>query len=429
MNTKFLRYPGSAALALAMTLATTATATAAIASARPTETSAVPAEQLKQAAEDERELLSPLPDADDGPAVTDEAENAPDLPDVPTAAPETIFLQNVGDTTVPINDVQNGLTGYLLGPGDQLTISVAGVTELDRERIVLPDGTILLPLIGAVPAAGRTLAEFEQDVTRRLSFYIVEPVVEVNLDTLRPVVVTVAGEVNRPGPVQLNSISTFNTTVTADDRLVSENTTPTISTALVSAGGVLRTADLRDITVRRLLPDGREVNLKVNLWETIFQGRGESNVLLQDGDVVFVPEAPAGTPGINPQVVARSSLAPETVNVRVIGEVPRPGQVVVPNDGTVSSALAIAGGYDLQTADLSQVALLRLQDNGTVEEQIIDMNANLVDATPIQDGDMIVVPKRGYLNTLDTIGRTLSPITAPFNFLLLLDRVFDVGNN
>jgi polysaccharide export outer membrane protein len=356
---------------------------------------------------------------------TEEFNNEPSLPSSPVIAPESIFLQDAGDTTLPISDVQNGLTGYLLGPGDQLTVAVAGVTELERERIVLPDGTILLPLIGAVPAAGRTLVELEQDITRRLSFYLVEPVVEVNLDTLRPVVVTVAGEVNRPGPVQLNSISTFNTTVTANDRLVSENTTPTISTALVSAGGVLRTADLRDITVRRLLPDGREVNLKVNLWETIFQGRGESNVLLQDGDVVYVPEAPTGTAGINPQVVARSSLAPETVNVRVIGEVPRPGQVEVPNDGTVSSALAIAGGYDTQTADLSQVALLRLQDNGTVEEQIIDMNANLVDATPIQEGDMIVVPKRGYLNTLDTIGRTISPITAPFNFLLLLDRLFN----
>jgi polysaccharide export outer membrane protein len=124
-------------------------------------------------------------------------------------------------------------------------------------------------------------------------------------------------------------------------------------------------------------------------------------------------------------VVARSSLAPENVTVRVIGEVQQPGEIQVDADGTVSSALAIAGGYDLDTADLSQVALLRLQDNGQVEEHIIDMNANLVDATPIQDGDMIVVPKRGYLNTLDTISRTLSPITAPFNFLLLLERVFN----
>ena len=89
-----------------------------------------------------------------------------------------------------------------------------------------------------------------------------------------------------------------------------------------------------------------------------------------------------------------------------------------------SSAIAIAGGYDTNTADLSQVALLRMQDNGQVEEEMIDLNANLVDSTPIRDGDMIVVPKRGYLNTLDTIGRALGPLTAPFNFLLLLDRVF-----
>lgn len=381
--------------------------------------------------EDESELVSPLPQMSepaDDEVIAPADEGA--LPAIEQNAPSntpTFLDSNGSNTSLPFNESSGGLTGYLLGPGDQLSVSVIGVTDLERNRIVLPDGTILLPLIGAVPAAGRTLVDLEQDITRRLSFYLVDPVVEVNLNTLRPVVVTVAGEVNRPGPVQLNSLSTFNTRVDNNAQLTSETTSPTLSTALVGAGGVRRTADLRNIAVRRLLPDGREVSLDINLWESIFQGRGESNILLQDGDVVFVPEAPVEVAGLNPQVVARSSLAPETVSVRVIGEVGRPGEVQVPADGTVSSALAIAGGYDTDTANLSQVALLRLQDNGQVDEQIIDMNANLVDATPIQDGDMIVVPKRGYLNTLDTISRTLSPITAPFNFLLLLDRVF-TGN-
>jgi polysaccharide export outer membrane protein len=368
---------------------------------------------------DDPNLLSPLPDADGSVDAVPRMETAPIAPRRPL---ESTFVEDGG--TVNVDEFSDGLTGYLLGPGDQLGISVVGIDDLQRNRIILPDGTILLPLIGAVPAAGRTLTELESDVTRRLSFYIVDPVVEVNLNTLRPVVVTVAGQVNRPGPVQLNSLSTFNTTVGANAQLVSETTSPTLSTALIGAGGVLRDADLSNITVRRLLPDGREVDLQVNLWETIFEGRGESNILLQDGDVLFVPEVVELATEVNPQVVARSSLAPETVSVRVIGEVNRPGEVQVPTDGSVSSAIAIAGGYDTDTANLSQVALLRMQDNGQVEEQMIDLNANLVDSTPIRDGDMIVVPKRGYLNTLDTIGRALGPLTAPFNFLLLLDRVF-----
>lgn len=376
--------------------------------------------------DDDSGLISPLPAASENPQAPPAAEADSETLDIlpPPPSESDFFFEETLDSTVPFSTIPNGLTGYLLGPGDQLDISVVGVDDLERNRIILPDGTILLPLIGAVSAAGRTLEDLETDITRRYSFYLVEPVIELSLNTLRPVVVTVGGEVNRPGPVQLNSLSTFNTRVNNNAQLTTASTTPTLSTALVGAGGVLRTADLRDIKVQRLLSDGREVTLEVDLWESIFQGGGDGDVLLQDGDVVFVPEAPLLATDINPQIVARSSLAPESVNVRVIGEVVRPGDVEVPTDGSVSTAISIAGGYDIDTAELSTVALLRMQDNGQVEEIIIDMNANLVDNTPIQDGDIIVVPKRGYLNTLDTIGRTLSPLTAPFNFLLLLDRVF-----
>jgi polysaccharide export outer membrane protein len=296
-------------------------------------------------------------------------------------------------------------------------VAVVGFEDLERVRIVLPDGTILLPLIGPVVAAGKTLEDLEQEITRRLSFFLVDPVVELNLPLLRPVVVTVGGDVNRPGPVQLDSLSAFDTPV-----LETGTTAPTLSSALARAGGVRRTADLRNITVQRRLPDGNEVTLAVNLWDALFQGGDNDNILLQDGDIVFVPEAPEGSE-LNPQLVARSSLAPDVVRVRVIGEVTRPGEIEIPPTSSVSGAVAAAGGHTPESADLSNVALLRLADNGQVEEQRVDLG-NIVDSTPIQDGDVIVVPKRGFLNTLDNISRTVQPITAPFNFLLLLDRVF-----
>jgi polysaccharide export outer membrane protein len=340
----------------------------------------------------------------------------------PTAAPSTFPPDSSPLTDFPTT-FNNDLSAYILGPGDQIGISVTGFAELERNRIILPDGTILLPLIGPVVAAGKTLNDLEIEITDRLSFYLIEPVVELNLAVLRPVVVTVGGEVNRPGPVQLNSLSTFNTFVSANAQLTSGSTSPTISTALVGAGGVLRTADLRDVTVFRKLPYDETVTFRVNLWESIFQGGGGDNILLQDGDVVFVPKAPPESE-LDPQLVARSSLAPDFVRVRVIGEVAQPGEVQIPPDGSVSGAIAIAGGHDVETADLGNVTLLRLQENGQVEEQVLDLN-NLVDSTPIQDGDVVVVPKRGFLNTLDNISRVLSPITAPFNFILLLDRIFN----
>lgn len=320
---------------------------------------------------------------------------------------------------VPFN---SGLSDYLLGPGDQIGVAVIGFPEFENTRVVLPDGTLVLPLIDPVLAAGRTVSAVEADITDQLSFFLVDPVVELNLSVLRPVVVTVAGEVFRPGPIQLNSLTTINTRVGNDSQLNSASTAPTLSTALSSAGGVRRTADLRDIRVQRQLPNNRQQTIQVNLWESLFQGIQGEDILLQDGDVVFIPEATEDS-DINEQIVARSTLAPALVRVRVVGEVERPGEIQISPDGSVAGAVGVAGGHT-DDANLSQVALVRLNDNGQVEAQDIDLS-NLVDATPIRDGDVVVVPKRGYLNVLDAISRTIQPITSPLNLFLLIERLFD----
>ena len=309
-----------------------------------------------------------------------------------------------------------------MGPGDQIGIAVIDFPEFTQTRVILPDGTVLLPLIGPVLAAGQTLEALQADITRRLRVYLIDPVVELNLSVLRPVVVTVGGEVYRPGPVQLNSLTTVNTRVGNNSQLSSASTAPTLSTALGSAAGVRRNADLRNITVQRQLPGGRQTTLTVNLWESIFQGTGGEDILLQDGDIVFVPTAPENSE-IDPQLVARSSLAPALVRVRVIGEVNNPGEVQISPESNVLTAIAVAGGHN-DDANLSQVALIRLGDTGQVEGQSIDLS-RFEDTTAIQDGDVIVVPERGYLNVVDNIARILQPLTAPFNFFLLLDNIFD----
>lgn len=299
-----------------------------------------------------------------------------------------------------------GITSYIIGPGDQLGVAVIDFEEFTQDQIVLPDGTISLPLVGPVMASGKTLEVLQAEITQRLSNFLVEPVVEVELLSLRPVVVIVGGAVNRPGPVQLDS-------------LTASSTPPTLSRALADAGGVRRTADLRAITVQRLQPNGRQETLTVNLWESIFQGLRGDDSALQDGDIVFVPEAPEGAE-IDPQLVARSSLAPERIVVRIIGEVGSSGEISVSPDSTVLSAIASAGGHT-SDANLKKVSLLRLDESGQVLGQNLDLR-DFEDTTPIQNGDIVVVPKRGYLNVLDNISRTLRPVTAPFNFLFLLEN-------
>lgn len=96
--------------------------------------------------------------------------------------------------------------GYYLGPGDEIKITVAGYPEYTGAQIILSDGTIALPLVGTINVSDRTPAQLTQELTVLLNKYVVDPSVSVSIASQRPIIVNVAGEVQRPGPVQLRSI-------------------------------------------------------------------------------------------------------------------------------------------------------------------------------------------------------------------------------
>ena len=310
---------------------------------------------------------------------------------------------------------------YILGAGDQITLSVVGYPEFTGTVALLPDGTLMLPLVGQVQAAGATPNQLGDYLTLVLRDYLVDPVVNVGLAVMRPVVVTVAGEVHRPGPLQLSSLTSSNGTTlnlnnlqssSLNAQLASRPALPTLSSAVLLAGGVTQDADIRQVMVRRPLPGGREELLTLNLWETITSSAGSADIALRDGDSIFIPRLSGD--GIDRRMVARSSLAPSTVQVKVVGEVVNPGEVSVPPNSSVSSAVAIAGGPTTD-AQLSDVSLVRMNEAGEIQQTDIDIS-NLVDTYQIEEGDVIVVRKRGYLSVLDGIGRVLNPFSV-FRFL------------
>src|SRR3954470_13538388 len=71
--------------------------------------------------------------------------------------------------------------GYRLNPGDMIRLSVWEEESLTREAVVHPDGSVSFPLAGQVPAAGRTLADLQAEVTQRIKKYVADPVVTVEL--------------------------------------------------------------------------------------------------------------------------------------------------------------------------------------------------------------------------------------------------------
>ena len=128
---------------------------------------------------------------------------------------------------------------------------------------------------------------------------------------------------------------------------------------------------------------------------------------IQDGDAIFVPK-------LNPQdvldrrLLAKSSLAPKTIRVRVVGEVKKPGEVDVTPSSTISSAVAIAGG-PTDKARMEEVSLVRLGDDGRIQEQRMDLS-KLIDSQQVQDGDVVLVPKSSNSKFLDVVGQVIPPI-------------------
>jgi polysaccharide biosynthesis/export protein len=300
-------------------------------------------------------------------------------------------------------------SGYVIGAGDQVQMGVYGYEEYTRTLLVLPDGTINLPIIGTITVTGKTTTQLAQFITTELSNYLVDPVVTVSLVNLRPITVTVAGEVQRPGPLQLRG------TAVTGGAIANADQTPTLSVALLQAGGVTRVADIRKVVLKRSQPNGETTTTTINLLDALQSDVGFVNKVLQDGDTIFIPKL-AADEMIDRRLIARSSFSPTTVRVRVVGEVKAPGQVQVPPDSTLSSAVAIAGG-PTDKAQLKQVTLVRLNEAGEVQKQTIDMR-NLVDNVQVQDGDVVLVPKSGKHNIIDF----LTPLLNPLGFFTNLIR-------
>jgi polysaccharide export outer membrane protein len=112
-------------------------------------------------------------------------ESAPSSRAAATAAPAA-----VAPGTAP--------AGYSLGPGDRIRVTVFGQEQLSGEYEVDGLGNVTLPLIGEVPAKGKTEGQVEKLITEKLSpEYLRDPNVSVDVLTYRPFYIF--GEVNAPG--------------------------------------------------------------------------------------------------------------------------------------------------------------------------------------------------------------------------------------
>ncbi|MBE9031935.1 polysaccharide export protein [filamentous cyanobacterium LEGE 11480] len=326
------------------------------------------------------------------------------LPTLPDASPlSNLPAMSEGDRT----NLSLPATAYLMGPGDQLEIKVYDQAEMTGAHIIAPDGRITLPMIGTVQAAGKTTDGLTRALTQRLLNLYRNPLVSVNITQFRPMRIHVGGAVRRPGPLQIRNTA-YDTNQNGNGSDNGENPNlPTLSAAIVAAGGVTRDGDISQVALKR-----NGAVQRINLWQGLTSENAPRDLLLRDGDAIFISKRPPNSL-LDPRLIATSTLAPTTVRVRVVGEVKSPGEVNVTPNSTISSAIAIAGG-PTDKARMEEVRLLRLGENDQIVEQKMNLQ-QLQDNQQILDGDVVVVPKSRRSNFLDVAGQVIPPLGILFN--------------
>ncbi len=158
---------------------------------------------------------------------------------------------------------------FVVLPGDVLQISVWKEEGMDKEVLVLPDGSITFPLVGTIYIQGKTTFEVQDQIANQLSMYIPDAAVDVSVKAPLGHKASVLGQVQKPGDVILGG----NTNVMQ---------------AISQVGGLTPYADEDDIVVIRTLNDGKKISIPYP-YDDLIRGRNfDKDVDLEPGDVVIV---------------------------------------------------------------------------------------------------------------------------------------------
>ncbi len=234
---------------------------------------------------------------------------------------------------------------YRTGPGDVLNITVYDNTDLSAKVRISPGGTIVMPLLGKVDIDKMTIDQITEKITKMLADgYLVSPQVNIFVEDYRSKRVVVLGSVRNPGITELNRPITF--------------------LELISKAGGLEKDAGDTATIQRDGGSAKKV-IVIDLRALIDKGDVSQNVMISDGDTVFVSKANM---------------------CYITGEVKSPGTYPCGENSTVLKMVALSGGFTGK-ASKSSVNIVRIVDNKKTVLKDIDLD------TAIKNNDVVVVPE------------------------------------
>src|SRR5213594_3869747 len=273
------------------------------------------------------------------------------------------------------------ISDYPVGPGDVIQISVPAVEELRvRDVRISGDGTISLPFIGKIQAAGLTEEELKQRLVERLREYMYNPRVVVFVKEYHSRQVAVLGAVARPG--------LYGLTAGAD----------TILDMISQAGGITTGADPRIYLIpAEPAENGQVKQLASTLPESLLT-QDPTPLILKRTDPILIDTRQLAFGG-NQQYLSLSVrpgdviMVPGGGQVLVEGWVEKPGAYKISPGLTVAGAVVEAGG-PLFPADVNAVKVIRTDRGGGKSFIVADLRKiKLGESADIalQGGDIVEV--------------------------------------
>ncbi len=174
-----------------------------------------------------------------------------------------------------------GADEYVVGVGDELQLTVFGEDDMTRERLVVDaDGTIEVPQLGRVPAAGRTPRQIQDGIADQLlerKIFVRRPSVAIRVIVYRSQTIRVEGQVRNPGVIVMEGMLSLADAIYKAQGLTAD------------AGAVVHVyrAQPGDAAA---LPLDRQPDIEISR-EDVDAGRA-LHIRLRDGDRVHVPRAP-----------------------------------------------------------------------------------------------------------------------------------------
>jgi protein involved in polysaccharide export with SLBB domain len=242
--------------------------------------------------------------------------------------------------------------GYILGPDDEIVVSVFGYSEKKYNLTVNETGEVYIPNVGPIYVSGLSLEQTTDKIKSKLASTIYTAInsgktkVQVTLGKIRSIRVTVIGQAKKPGTYTVSSLTT-------------------LYNILYLCGGPTAMGSYRDIEVIR----GNQPKRTADLYDFLVNGNQKDNILLQEGDVVRIPY----------------------YKNRVIlsGNIKRPGKFEMLDNEPFSDLLNYSGGFT-DNAYRGAVTVVRQTDT---EKKIIDVNANEYDSFKTNGSDSFIVRK------------------------------------